>query len=273
MNENNFKGVQPHSKIPKKDFSSLEGLTRRRKSKAGEARNVNPPKDFDPCPQLRREPGELTQPGTPEPQKKPHLKPGDIVGANKVMSVTPENLLIVQCTCGKAQEVTEAELLLSVGVCRHTNYGRYSEEFKHSTLHKDLYKAWLQMCESNAVLMRSIYPPWQSFRQFSFDVGEGLRKGWRFVRVVPAIASPEDSPGCFAWVSAPQARNIARVGLPIIRLKKLGAKSLVKIAVELNISVSHIGRKLAAGDTPELVYLWLVEQRRKKEQKEALQNK
>ncbi|AEH21818.1 VHS1005 protein [Vibrio phage 1] len=256
MKQTNFEGkAKPFEHIPAKDFSSLESLSRRRKSKGSPATSSGDGEYPTGKEYLRRKARKHADKLATKIDK-PVFVVGDVVGSLIVRSITANNYLICECTCGQTVKKTQATIK-TIDVCRHTTNGRYSQEFKSRNYRRPLYNAWLKMCTQNAEMNQSIYKPWQSFTRF---VGDNLHlAGERraFTRLDPVEVSPVDTPECFAWLTAGQARTVAAIGLPVAVVNGKPI-SLLKLAYIEGVNFGYVTKHLRNGISPNGVYDWLI---------------
>ncbi|AUR95946.1 coil containing protein [Vibrio phage 1.215.B._10N.222.54.F7] len=273
MTIKNLKGntARPFSKTPERDYSSLAALTRRRRTK-GTATNK--------CTTSNEQRKEYTRKQVTKTKERlnmgadiqePNFKPGDVVGSLKVVSITEDNHLDCVCTCGRPVLKTEATIK-SIDVCRHTTQGVFSQEFKSRQYYRGLFKSWVKMCENAAAKNRSIYKPWQHFKEFVKDNHDMHKSGLTLYRVIPDSIDPVESPKVYAWITVGNARTIHAFGLPIADTHR-GDVSLFALALKHKVRLCHITKPLNEGATPESVYTWLInliEKRNRKQQNEQL---
>lgn len=270
MTKENFnEAARPFSKTPKRDYSSLQALARRRRVK-GEPRpecsTTHEQKKEYARKQVTKT-KERLQLGTGH--KAPTFSEGDVIGSLQVTALTADNHIECVCTCGRPVTKTQ-ETITNIDVCRHTTNGVYSQEFKSRQYYRDLYKSWVKMCQSAAAKNKSIYKPWQHFKKFVSDNLEKHKTGLVFLRVIPDTVDAEEHPGVYSWVTVGQARTVATLGLPVADTHR-GKISLVALALKHKVRLGHISKQIREGATPEDVYVWLIntiEKRNRKAQDE-----
>lgn len=254
MNQSNFKGSTPFEKIPRKQYTSLEDLARRRKTVGSPVSKKHKHEGEQTIETLRRQVKRYAE-RRGNIAEKTAFEIGDVIGSLIIRDVTPSNYLICECTCGQVVKKTGATIKV-VDVCRHAVNGRYGEEYRSKNHRRALFTAWKKMCEQNAEMNQSIYPPWQSFRRFVQDNLFAAQPKRSFTRVVPLEVSPQDTPECFAWLTVGQAKTISAVGLPVAYIDDKPV-SLIRLALDLKVTLGYLTKHINNGITPNGIYDWL----------------
>jgi len=254
MNNSNFKDSKPFEHIPPKDYSSLEALARRSRTKGSPVSRNKTHQGEKTIETLRRQVARYAE-RRGNVAEKTAFEIGDVVGSLIIRDITPSNYLICECTCGQTVKKTNATIKV-IDVCKHAVNGRYGEEYRSKNHRRPLFTAWKKMCEQNAEMNQSIYPPWQSFRRFAHDNLWLAQPKRSFVRVVPLEVEPQDKPECFAWLTVGQVRTITAVGLPVAYIDDKPV-SLMRLAVDFKVSLGYITKHINNGITPKGIYDWL----------------
>ncbi|QNJ59130.1 hypothetical protein [Vibrio phage vB_ValS_PJ32] len=255
MHKTNFDGTTPFSKIPDKDFSSLEALAARRRTKAGGS-TWNPTTHEQSREAMRQRARDVAAKAniTPPPTQ---FKTGDVVGSLIVRDVTETNYLICECTCGQTVKKTQATIK-TVDVCRHTINGRYSQEFRSRNYRRSLYNAWKRMCTEAASMNTSIYPPWQSFNRFVKDNLQHSASRLCFAQVSPIEVEGTLNPNSYRWITVANMRTIRAIGLPVYYVDGHPV-SIIREALDANIKLGYLTKKIRTGVSYAGLYEWIQE--------------
>ncbi|UFD98225.1 hypothetical protein S1R3X_000017 [Vibrio phage vB_ValS_VA-RY-4] len=259
--------AKAYDNTPERDFSSLETLARRRKVKGGlDFNKISPEKAREYGTYLylgQRRLKSLSKTSLAVEAKKAQpkiwAKEGFVLGSFKVLEVTDSGTRAnVVCVCGKEQQLTNS-LLCSPNVCKH----KTSRKTRHETAEAKirnlaLFRAWENInleCVARGV---SMYPRWQNFLNFIYDVGQDWKPKLSLRRVFDPDLAPDEDPKYYRWTNTGFVKCINNVGFLTYETEQGKLVNLNAWCIDLGENLSVLSALIRDKNyTPRKLYSYL----------------